>query len=76
MALKVNGEVRYTRPEAARRLGISVPTLDRELAKGRIECYQPYPGGRITFSEAQLQAYVERCRRPARVEDGVQASAA
>jgi excisionase family DNA binding protein len=75
MPLKVNGEVRFTRPEAARRLGISVPTLDRELARKRIECYQPYPYGRVTFSEAQLQAYIEKCRRPARVEETAQAAA-
>jgi hypothetical protein len=75
MTMKVNGEVRFTRPEAARRLGISVPTLDRELAKGRIEFFQAYPYGRVTFSEAQLRAYDEKCRRPARVEETAQAAA-
>lgn len=75
MAIKVNGEVRLTRPEAARRLCISVPTLDRELAKKRIECYQPYPYGRVTFSEAQIQAYIEKTRRLARVEETAQAAA-
>ena len=76
MALKVNGEVRYTRPEAAQRLGISVPTLDRELARKRIEYYQSTPHGRVTFSEAQLKDYVERCRRASHAEEGAQASAA
>lgn len=75
MALKVNGEVHYTRPEAARRLGISVPTLDRKLAKGLIEYYQPGRGARITFSEAQLKAYVERCLCRASVEQTSQAAA-
>jgi excisionase family DNA binding protein len=75
MALKINGEVRFNRKEAARRLGISVPTLDRELARKRIECFQPYSGGRISFSEAQLKAYDERCRRLARGEQPAQAAA-
>lgn len=75
MSLKVNGEVHITRREAAKRLCISVQTLDREITKGRIEYFQSCPGARITFTEAQLQDYIEQCRRPVRVEQNTHSAA-
>lgn len=75
MSVKVNGEIRYSRKEAAARLGMSVPKLDRETSKRHIEFYQPYAGGRITFSEDQLREYDERCRRPTRIAEQRQRAA-
>lgn len=48
----------FDRKEAARKLGISVITLDRELAKRRIPHFRV--GRRVLFTEELLRQYIEQ----------------
>jgi predicted site-specific integrase-resolvase len=50
-------------PAAARRLGISRFTLLRARRRGEIGYFQF--AGRVVYSAAHLQAYMQRCERPA-----------
>lgn len=58
-----------SRVEAARALGMSLTTLDRERKAGRIEFTMI--GGSIRFRREALDAYVARRTTPARDDDRV-----
>lgn len=49
--------ITFTRNEAAKRLGISVVTLDRELARRRIPHLRI--GRRVLFTDELLRRYIE-----------------
>jgi excisionase family DNA binding protein len=53
----------FDRKEAARRLGLSVVTIDRELARGNITHFRS--GRRVLFTQAHLDEYVKRNERKA-----------
>jgi excisionase family DNA binding protein len=53
----------FDRKEAARRLGLSVVTLDRELARGHITHFRS--GRRVLFTQAHLDDYIKRNERRA-----------
>ena len=58
----------YSRVEAAEMLGIGLTTLDKLRKSGKIGYYQAVPGGKVQFTDAQLEAYLERAeRRPRRI---------
>lgn len=63
-----------TRKQTARRLGISDATLSRLMAAGAISFYKV--GWRTLFDDAQIEAYLESVRRPARAIGSAQANAA
>jgi excisionase family DNA binding protein len=71
VAMKVRGP-RKMAPlrvhEAAARFGIAVPTLRAWLRERRIPHFKV--GRVVILSEADVEAFLERCRVPARV-DGV-----
>ena len=46
-----------SKPETARLLGISIATLDRHIAAGRIEYFKI--GWHVRFSDAQIEAYLQ-----------------
>jgi excisionase family DNA binding protein len=48
----------FDRKEAAEKLGISLITLDRELARKRIPHLRI--GRRVLFTEGHLEQYIER----------------
>lgn len=48
----------FDRKEAARRLGLSVVTIDRELARGNITHFRS--GRRVLFTQAHLDEYIKR----------------
>jgi excisionase family DNA binding protein len=52
------GQLTFSRREAARRLGISVVTLDRELARNRVPHLRI--GRRVLFTERLLQRYIDQ----------------
>lgn len=54
----------FDRKEAARRLGLSVVTIDRELARGKITHFRS--GRRVLFTQAHLDEYIKRNERKAR----------
>lgn len=54
----------FNRKEAARRLGFSVVTLDRELARGNITHFRS--GRRVLFTNAHLDEYIKRNEQRAR----------
>ena len=57
----------YSRMEAAEMLGIGLTTLDKLRKSGKIGSYQAVPGGKVQFTDAQLESYLERAeRRPRR----------
>ena len=57
----------YSRMEAAEMLGIGLTTLDKLRKSGKIGYYQAVPGGKVQFTDAQLEAYLERAEwRPRR----------
>lgn len=51
----------FDRKEAARRLNISVVTLDRELARGNIAHFKS--GRRVLFMQGHLDEYIKRNER-------------
>ena len=53
----------YTRQEAAKMLGVGLTTLDKLRNTGRLGYYQAVPGGKVQFTQAQLDAYLERSER-------------
>ncbi len=53
----------FNRKEAARRLGLSVVTIDRELARGNISHFRS--GRRVLFTQAHLDEYIKRNERKA-----------
>ena len=48
----------FDRKEAARRLGVSVVTVDRELARGNIAYFRS--GRRVLFTQSHLNDYIKR----------------
>lgn len=53
-----------TKPEAADRIRVSVRTLDRLIAAGRIRVIHPSPG-RTVIEERELDAYLAHLRKVA-----------
>lgn len=51
-------KITFDRKEAARRLGVSVVTIDRELAKKRIPHVRV--GRRVLFTQQLLEKYIEQ----------------
>lgn len=51
----------FNRREAARRLGVSVVTVDRELARGNIAYFRS--GRRVLFTKSHLNDYIKRNER-------------
>ncbi|CPS12959.1 DNA binding domain, excisionase family [Mycobacteroides abscessus subsp. abscessus] len=49
-----------SRPVAARKLGCTVPTLQRMIDRGDIAGFRV--GGRVMLWESHIREYVERCR--------------
>ena len=58
MAETNNNKITFDRKEAANRLGVSVVTIDRELAKKRIPHFRV--GRRVLFTDAHLEEYIKR----------------
>ncbi len=56
--------VALDRKRAAQRLGLSVVTLDRELARGNITHFRS--GRRVLFTQAHLDDYIKRNERKAK----------
>lgn len=54
----------FDRKEAARRLNISVVTLDRELARDNISHFRS--GRRVLFTQLHLDEYIRRNEHKAR----------
>ena len=54
----------FDRKEAARRLGVSVVTIDRELARGNIAYFRS--GRRVLFTQTHLNEYIRRNEHKAR----------
>jgi excisionase family DNA binding protein len=48
----------FDRKEAARKLGVSVVTIDRELAKKRMPHFRV--GRRVLFTQELLEKYIEK----------------
>jgi len=57
-----------SKKEAAVRLGISTKTLERKMFDGSIAYYKV--GTRILLDVADLDAYLRKCRRPAKEAEG------
>jgi excisionase family DNA binding protein len=57
----------FDRQEAARRLGISVVTLNREIAKKKMPHFRV--GRRILFTEKLLREYIEQNTKNAKKSD-------
>ncbi len=49
-------KITFDRKEAAKRLGVSVVTIDREMAKNRIPHFRI--GRRVLFTEENLNQYI------------------
>ena len=56
----------YTRIEAAALLGVGLTTLDKLRREGKLDYYQVTPGGKVQFTRAQLDAYLNRAERKAK----------
>ena len=52
------------KPEAAKRLGVSLTTMDRLIAAGALPAYRMTDKGSLRISEEDLTAYLEKCRVP------------
>lgn len=53
----------YNRQQAAKYLGITVRKLDELKAQRRIGYYQACPGGKVQFSQAHLDKYLQRIEK-------------
>ena len=56
----------FNRREAAKMLGIGVRSLDKLRTKRVIAYYQAVPGGKVYFSQAHIDKYLERVENHAR----------
>lgn len=56
----------YSRSEAAAMLGITVRKLDELRARRLIGYYQRCPGGKVQFSMAHLEKYLQRIEKSPR----------
>lgn len=50
-------KITFDRKEAAQKLGVSVVTVDREIARKRIPHFRV--GRRVLFTDSHLQEYIE-----------------
>jgi excisionase family DNA binding protein len=57
-------KIGFNRREAARRLGLSVVTIDRELARENNALFRS--GRRVLFTQAHLDEYIKRNERKAK----------
>ena len=55
-----------SRPAAAKKLGISVDTLDRLRQRGQIAYIQHIPNGKVWFTEDAIAEYIVRGMHPAK----------
>lgn len=55
-----------TRKEAAKRLGISLTTLDAERNSGHLAYIQRKSGGKVWITENAITEYLARATHPAR----------
>jgi len=55
-----NNNRMHSRAQASLLLGISVPTLDRRIASGKLEHYKD--GGRVLIDDAQIEEYKAKHR--------------
>lgn len=62
----VNTMELYSRSEAAAMLGITVRKLDELRARRLIGYYQRCPGGKVQFSMAHLEKYLQRIEKSPR----------
>lgn len=53
----------YTRKEAAQILGVGLTTLDKLRNTGRLGYYQAVPGGKVQFTQQQLDAFLIKAER-------------
>lgn len=53
----------YTRREAAKMLGVGLTTLDKLRNTGKLGYYQAVPGGKVQFTEKQLDAFLTKAER-------------
>jgi len=60
----VQEKVAFDRNEAAKRLGLSVVTIDRERARGNIAHFRG--GRRVLFTQAHLDEYIKHNERKAK----------
>lgn len=53
-----------TKKEVAKMLGVSIPTLDRIMARGNITYYKSSPAvsGRCKFLEADVKKYIKKLK--------------
>lgn len=58
MSTDDNKKITFDRKEAAQRLGISVITIDRELARKKISHFRV--GRRVLFTEEHLDQYIQK----------------
>jgi excisionase family DNA binding protein len=58
MNARVIEKITFNRKEAAHKLGISVVTLDRELAKNKMPHFRV--GRRVLFTQELLEKYIEQ----------------
>jgi excisionase family DNA binding protein len=58
MNLQAGNRLTFDRKEAARKLGVSVVTVDRELAKKRLPHLRI--GRRVLFTDEILQTYIAK----------------
>lgn len=65
----------YSKPQAAEFIGVSISTLDRLMAAGKIEFYR-VSLRRIAFSREQLENYLSRNARVIRTQENASALAA
>jgi excisionase family DNA binding protein len=62
--METNQPQAFDRREGARRLGLSIATIDRELARKNITHVRS--GRRILFTQAHLEEYIKRHERKAK----------
>ena len=53
----------YSRKEAAQMLGVGLTTLDKLRNTGRLGYYQAVPGGKVQFTQQQLDTFLSRAER-------------
>ncbi len=58
MDIEKTQKITFDRKEAAQKLGISIVTLDRELAKKRMPHFRV--GRRVLFTQELLERYIEQ----------------
>lgn len=67
---KPDTETAFGRHEAARRLGVSLVTIDREIARGHIGHFRS--GRRVLFTESHIRDYIRLNEIRPKAPDGPQ----